>query len=112
MRPVAIAPKLPSVPRVAGQEPRRRRAEDPGAEPHDSSARLGELRQDRRAPLPRRFAVRHRARGRGLSAGDTPADILEAYPWLEPEDIQACLHYAYRLVAHERIQPSIVETAD
>lgn len=29
-----------------------------------------------------------------LAAGDTPEIILEGYPWLEPEDIQACLVYA------------------
>lgn len=26
-----------------------------------------------------------------LAAGDTAETILEGYPWLEPEDIQACL---------------------
>ena len=26
-----------------------------------------------------------------LAAGDTPETILEGYPWLEREDIQACL---------------------
>ena len=29
-----------------------------------------------------------------LAAGDTPETILEGYPWLEMEDIQACLVYA------------------
>lgn len=38
-----------------------------------------------------------------LAAGDTPQTILEGYTWLEPEDIQACLVYAHKLVAHERI---------
>ncbi len=38
-----------------------------------------------------------------LAAGDRPETILEGYPWLEPEDIQACLVYAYRIVAHERV---------
>jgi uncharacterized protein (DUF433 family) len=38
-----------------------------------------------------------------LAAGDRPETILEGYPWLEPEDIQACLVYAHRLVAHERV---------
>ena len=37
----------------------------------------------------RRLAVKH---GLGmLAAGDTPETILEGYPWLEPEDIQACM---------------------
>jgi len=37
-----------------------------------------------------------------LAAGDTPENILAGYSWLEPKDIQACLIYAHRLVAHER----------
>ena len=32
-----------------------------------------------------------------LAAGDTTESLLEAYPWLEYEDIQACLLYAQRL---------------
>jgi uncharacterized protein (DUF433 family) len=31
-----------------------------------------------------------------LAAGDTPETILQEYPLLEPEDIQACLLFAYR----------------
>ena len=38
-----------------------------------------------------------------LAAGDTPEIILQGYDWLEPDDIQACLVYAHKLVAHERI---------
>ena len=37
----------------------------------------------------RRLAVEH-ILGM-LAAGDTADTILEGYPWLEPEDIQACL---------------------
>ena len=37
----------------------------------------------------RRLAVEH-VLGM-LAAGDTAQIILEGYPWLEPEDIQACL---------------------
>lgn len=37
----------------------------------------------------RRLAVEH-VLGM-LAAGDTRDTILQAYPWLEPEDIQACL---------------------
>lgn len=51
----------------------------------------------------RRLAVEH-VLGM-LAAGDTAAVLLEGYPWLEPEDIQACLVYARRLVGHERIEP-------
>ena len=50
----------------------------------------------------RRLAVEH-ILGM-LAAGDTVETILEGYPWLEPEDIQACLVYAHRLVGHERIE--------
>jgi uncharacterized protein (DUF433 family) len=42
-----------------------------------------------------------------LAAGDTPQAILEAYPYLEAEDIQACLVFARRLVARERVEPVI-----
>ncbi len=40
-----------------------------------------------------------------LAAGDTVDTILEGYPWLELEDIQACWAYAHRIVGHERIEP-------
>lgn len=29
-----------------------------------------------------------------LALGESAASILESFPWLEPEDIQACLSYA------------------
>ena len=54
----------------------------------------------------RRLAVEH-VLGM-LAAGDDPQTILDGYPWLEPEDIQACLVYAHRLVGHERIEPLVV----
>ncbi len=50
----------------------------------------------------RRLAVEH-VLGM-LAGGDTPETILEGYPWLEREDIHACLEYARRLVAHERVE--------
>ena len=55
----------------------------------------------------RRLAVEH-VLGM-LAAGDTPETILAGYPWLEREDIQACLVYARRLVSHERVEPFFVE---
>ncbi len=55
----------------------------------------------------RRLAVEH-ILGM-LALGDTPETILEGYPWLEIEDIRACLVYARRLVGHERIEPFIIE---
>jgi uncharacterized protein (DUF433 family) len=50
----------------------------------------------------RRLAVEHVLDM--LAAGDDTASILSGYPWLEPEDIQACLVYASRLARHERIE--------
>jgi uncharacterized protein (DUF433 family) len=46
-----------------------------------------------------------------LAAGDSTETILEGYPWLEREDIQACLAYAHKLVAHERIETLILNTS-
>lgn len=57
----------------------------------------------------RRLAVEH-VLGM-LAAGDTPGTILEGYPWLETDDIKACLVYARRLVSHERVEPFLMETA-
>ena len=36
-----------------------------------------------------------------LSAGDSKEDILEQYPSLEPEDIDACLKFASRLMENQ-----------
>ncbi|MFO0927205.1 MAG: DUF433 domain-containing protein [Gemmataceae bacterium] len=57
----------------------------------------------------RRLAVEH-VLGM-LAAGDTPEVLLQGYPWLEREDIQACLVYARRMVGHERIEPLEIEPA-
>ena len=57
----------------------------------------------------RRLAVEH-ILGM-LAAGDTFETILEGYPWLEVEDIRACLVYARRLVSHERVEPLLLKTA-
>ena len=56
----------------------------------------------------RRLAVEH-VLGM-LAAGDTEETILEGYPWLEPEDIRACLVYAQRVVGHERVEPVVLES--
>ncbi len=42
-----------------------------------------------------------------LAKGATTEDILEDYPELEPEDIQAALFYAYQLVDKEEITASV-----
>ena len=56
----------------------------------------------------RRLAVEH-VLGM-LAAGDTTETILEGYPWLEREDVLACLVYARRLVGHERVEPRMSGT--
>ena len=38
-----------------------------------------------------------------LASGDSPQTVLREYPILEPEDIQACLLYAHRSMAGERV---------
>lgn len=57
----------------------------------------------------RRLAVEHVLSM--LAAGDTAADVVGAYAFLEPDDIRACLLYAYKLVAHERVDPFPVGSA-
>ncbi len=51
----------------------------------------------------RRLAVEH-VLGM-LAAGDTAETLLAAYPWLEADDVRACLLYARKVVAQERIEP-------
>ena len=53
----------------------------------------------------RRLAVEH-VLGM-LAAGDSVDDLVREYPWLERDDVQACLVYARRLVGHERIEPAV-----
>jgi uncharacterized protein (DUF433 family) len=55
----------------------------------------------------RRLAVEH-VLGM-LAAGDSPQTILDGYPWLEPEDIQACLLCARRIAGHERVELFVLE---
>jgi uncharacterized protein (DUF433 family) len=40
-----------------------------------------------------------------LASGVSIEDLLQDYPELEPEDIQACIAYAAALVAEERVYP-------
>ena len=51
----------------------------------------------------RRLAVEH-ILGQ-LAAGDDFETLFAGYPWLEREDILACLAYAHRLMEHERVEP-------
>jgi uncharacterized protein (DUF433 family) len=57
----------------------------------------------------RRLAVEHVLDM--MAAGDSIKTILEGYPWLEPEDVRACLIFARRHIGHERVEPLIVESA-
>lgn len=38
-----------------------------------------------------------------LAAGDTADTLLQQFPFLEPEDIQACLVFAHRSISGERV---------
>lgn len=58
----------------------------------------------------RRLAVEHVLSM--LATGDTFDTILEGYPWLEKEDIQACLIYAHRIISHERIESLHIEATE
>lgn len=57
----------------------------------------------------RRLAVEH-ILGM-LAAGDTTETLLMAYPWLEPDDLRACLLYARKVVGEERVEPLLLEVA-
>ena len=41
------------------------------------------------------------------AAGDSAETILEEYPDLTPEDIQACLLFAYRSIAGDRVHDRV-----
>jgi uncharacterized protein (DUF433 family) len=60
----------------------------------------------------RRLAVAH-VLGM-MAAGSSPEELLEHYPWLEREDIQACIYYAARIADREHFAPRLVtsEAAD
>ena len=55
----------------------------------------------------RRLAVEH-ILGM-LASGDSEETILKGYPWLDRNDILACIEYAHRLVEHERFEPLLME---
>lgn len=42
-----------------------------------------------------------------LAAGDSTETILAGYDWMDADDIRACIEYARRMVAHERIEPAL-----
>lgn len=57
----------------------------------------------------RRLAVEH-VLGM-LAQGATIETLLEGYPWLEREDVLACLEYAYRAIANDCYWPVRSEAA-
>ena len=42
-----------------------------------------------------------------LAAGDAAEDIMREYPFLGPEDIQACLLFAHRSVSGEHVHERV-----
>ncbi|MFO0812172.1 MAG: DUF433 domain-containing protein [Gemmatales bacterium] len=44
-----------------------------------------------------------------LAIGDDEATILAGYPWMESDDIKACLVYASRLASLENYQPLLMQ---
>jgi len=50
----------------------------------------------------RRIAVEH-ILGM-LAAGDSFETILSGYPFLEKDDLLACIAYAHKIVGHERVE--------
>ncbi len=60
----------------------------------------------------RRLAVSHVLSM--MAAGSTIEELLEHYPWLEREDVLACLKYAAQITGREHFAPLLVtsEAAD
>lgn len=42
-----------------------------------------------------------------LAAGESVESLLHEYPFLEPEDVRACLLFAHRLLAGEYVQDRV-----
>ena len=68
---------------------------------------------------PRIFNGKPNSRGRRLAlehvlgmlaAGDWVERILEGYPWLDVQGVQACPVYARRVVGNERIEPLLIKS--
>ena len=52
-----------------------------------------------------RIAVEHVLAN--LAAGETAESLLEDYPFLEPDDIRACLLFAHRSLAGEHVHDRV-----
>ena len=46
-----------------------------------------------------------------LAAGSPAEEIVEAYDWLEMDDVRACLLYASSVVNNEYFMPALVTSA-
>jgi len=46
-----------------------------------------------------------------LAAGSPPEEIVEAYDWLEMDDVRACLVYASSVINNEHFMPLLVTSA-
>lgn len=44
-----------------------------------------------------------------LAAGDSAQIVLQEYPILEPEDVQACLVFAHRSLAGEQVHERMIK---
>ncbi len=46
-----------------------------------------------------------------LASGHSEKDLFADYPWLEKEDISACLVYAARTIGNETVEPVLAKIA-
>jgi uncharacterized protein (DUF433 family) len=56
----------------------------------------------------RRLAVEHVLDM--MAAGASIEELLDHYPWLEREDVHACLYYAARIAGREYFAPRMVSS--
>ena len=42
-----------------------------------------------------------------LADGATTSDILENYPFLDEDDVRACISYAWQIVSREQVEPLV-----
>ena len=42
-----------------------------------------------------------------LADGASVSDILENYPFLDEDDVRACIAYAWQIVSHEQVEPLV-----
>jgi uncharacterized protein (DUF433 family) len=42
-----------------------------------------------------------------MADGASTTDILENYPFLDEDDVRACIVYAWQIVSHEQVEPLV-----